>query len=125
MSLAAIAVLLCVGTAALWTATSQVGPATLTYAGLSHVEQGASGNGHSLDASYLTSPAEEANDGDRRPVNAGLLTALLLVVFMGASVGWLLAYGPRPGLLSSSSIAHRVSITTVREDAPFLGVFRL
>ena len=82
------------------------------------------GGGHLPTGIYSAAIGEEAKDGDKDPVNAGLLTELL-VVFFGAIFGWLLSNNPGPGAFRSSSITYPPSFVIAREDAPFLGVFRL
>jgi hypothetical protein len=70
--------------------------------------------------------AEEAEQADEEPVNAGLLTMLLLAAsFFGASVvGWLLPNAQEQGALCFSSVGEVLG--SAHEDyLPFLGVFRL
>ena len=54
-----------------------------------HVDQGANGNAPPLDGTHLFfALAEEAEETDNSPVNAGLLTMLFLAAsFFGASDG--------------------------------------
>ena len=87
--------------------------------------QGANGNVLPLNASYLAVPGEEAQDSARGPVNAGLLTALLLVCCFGAMIGWLLANGWGQEAFRSSGITGRPSFMSTHKYRPFLGVFRL
>jgi hypothetical protein len=68
---------------------------------------------------------EEAQDSGRGPVNAGLLTALLLAFCFGTMIGWLLAKDWEQEALRSSGITGRPSFVTTRKDRPFLSVFRL
>jgi hypothetical protein len=77
------------------------------------------------DEGYLAVPQEEAQEADKHPINADLLTRLLLVVFFGLSVGWLLTNSQRQGALCSSLGVVRPSLASACEDLPFLGVFRL
>jgi hypothetical protein len=123
--LAAAAVLLCVGVVLLWLGDEAEAPGSTTGAHYSQVDLGTNGEGHPPTGSYLSATGEEAKDGDKRPVNADLLTALLLACSFGAIVGWLLSNAPGPEAFRSSSITRRPSFVIVREDAPFLGVFRL
>src|SRR3712207_6826030 len=78
-SLLAMVILLCVGPFFSMLPTGLEGPAALTRAHSSHVNQGMNGDWHPLDASYLAVPPEETEEVDRQPVNAELLTALLLL----------------------------------------------
>jgi hypothetical protein len=122
-SLVAVAALLCLLGALL--SSSATGPevaATLTMANSPHIEQGA--NGYPLAGSYLGVPAEEAENDDKGPVNAGLLTALLLALFFGMAAGWPLANGRAREALCSSGVALRPSFAP-HQDPPSLGVFRL
>jgi hypothetical protein len=95
-----------------------------------HGDQGANnGNAPPLDGTYYPfALAAEAEQADNSPVNAGLLTMLLLAAsFLGASAGWLLnnAQGQRVSCLSSLGVVGGV-LGGAREDyLPFLGVFRL
>jgi len=81
------------------------------------------GDEHPLNGTYLVTPAEEG-DSNKGPVNADLLTALLLA-FFGTTVGWLLAYDQRKRIFYFSGITRRPPFVTTRENTPFLGVFRL
>jgi hypothetical protein len=76
------------------------------------------------DAGYLAMPRAEAEEADKDPVNADLLTMLLLVVFFGASVGWLLTNSQRQGALCSLGVVG-LSLASACEDLPFLGVLQL
>jgi hypothetical protein len=87
--------------------------------------QGANGDELPLNGSYLAVSGEEAQDSARGPVNARLLTALLLAFCFGAMIGWLLANDWGQGAFRSSGITGRPSFVTTRKDGPFLGVFRL
>ena len=87
--------------------------------------QGANGDELPFNGSYLAVPGEEAQDSGRGPVNASLLTALLLAYCFGAMIGWLLANDWGQQAFRSSGITGRSSFVTTRKDGPFLGVFRL
>ena len=83
-------------------------------------------NAPSPDGSYPITPAEEAQQTDKRPISAHLLTMLLLVVVsLGASVLWMLTTKAlRQGAICSWSVV-RASSTTSCEDPSFLAVFLL
>jgi hypothetical protein len=88
----------------------------------------AHGNAPLLDGNYLVTPAQEAEKVDNSPVNAGLLTMLLLAAsFLGTSVGWLLSNAQGQGALCFSSLGVVGEVLgRAREDySPFLGVFRM
>ncbi len=90
-----------------------------------HEHQEANGNAPPLDGTYLLALAEEAEDTVQRPVNADLLTMLLLAAScLAASVGWLLTNTQRQGAECSLGVVHP-SLVTSLEDRSFLGVFRL
>src|SRR5918995_779063 len=112
------AVLLCVGAFLCLLPAELEGSTALTPADSPPLDQGA-------DEGYLAVPQEEAQEAEKGPVNAELLTMLLLVVFFGASVGWPLTNSQGQGALCSSLGVVGPSLAGTREDLPFLGVFRL
>ena len=125
-SLLAIVILLCVGAFLSLLPTGIDVPAALTTADSPHVNQGTNGDWHSLDPIYLAVPAEEAEEVDKRPVDADLLTALLLLaVSFWATVVWLLTNGRGQVAFRSLGIDRRQRFLSALEDRPFLGVFRL
>lgn len=93
---------------------------------LSH--DGAPGGGHALAVGHLSVSIEEAESGNKSPVNAGYLTALLLTVF-GAVLG--LLYGGRMwsrnmGFLLAERRLPAVNGSPPRETPPsLLSVFIL
>ena len=125
-SLLAMVILLCVGTFLSLLPTGFEGPAALTRAHSSHVNQATNGDWHPLDASYLAVPPEETEQVDKHPVNAGLLTALLLLALsFGATGVELLINGRRQGSFRSLGIDRCRWLLSALEARPFLGVFRL
>src|ERR671921_1072880 len=92
-SLVAAGLLLCLASLLFWSVTGAEVSGTLAKAHWSQMSQGGNGDELPLNGSYLAVPGEEAQDGARGPVNAGLLTALLLACCFGAMSGWLLAHG--------------------------------
>jgi hypothetical protein len=120
-----VAFLLCLGffLLPLPTTGSEV-PSALAMANSPRFDQETNGSGHPLEGTYVVAPAEEAEDADKYPLNAELLTMLLLVLCFGATVGWLLRNAQRQGALCSLAVVHP-SLATTCEDLPFLGVFRL
>ena len=122
-------VLLCLGvclTLLFLDVSGSEGSSALGMADVLPVGEGANGNAPPLDGtSLILAPVVEA---ERVPVNAGLLTMLLLAAsFFGASVGWLLtnAQGQGASCFSSVGVVGEV-LGRAREDyLPFLGVFRL
>jgi hypothetical protein len=105
-------------------ATDSEAPSALAMANMPRLDQATNGNSHLLEGTYLVAPGEEAEDGEKSPLNAELLTMLLLALSFGLSVGWLLRNAQRQGALCSLAGVHP-SFATICEDLPFLGVFRL
>jgi hypothetical protein len=105
-------------------ATGSEVPSALAMANLSRVDQATNGNSQLLDGTYLVALGDEAEDGEKSPLKAELLTMLLLTLYFGLSVGWLLRNAHRQGALSSLAAVHP-SFATTCEDLPSLGVFRL
>jgi hypothetical protein len=121
--LAAAAILLCIGVFLPWLGSGPEAPGSLTGLHYSQAYQGTNGGGHTPTGNYLAALGDEAKDGDKGPVNAGLLTVLLVMFWV--IVGWLLSNDPGPGASRSSTIIRRLFFVIAREDSPFLGVFRL
>ena len=120
-----VAFLLCLGVFLLpLPASGSEVPSALAVANLPRLDVETNGNGHPLDGTYLVAPAEEAEDGEKSPLNAELLTMLLLTLCFGLSVGWLLRNAQRQGALCSLAVVHP-SLAITCEDLPSLGVFRL
>jgi hypothetical protein len=120
-----VAFLLCLGVffVPLPTTGSEV-PSALSIANLPRLDLETNGNPHPLDGTYLVAFGEEAEDGEKSPLNAELLTMLLLTLFFGVSVGWLLRNAQRQQALCSLAVVG-ASFATTCQDLPFLGVFRL
>ena len=98
----------------------------LAGANVEHMDRGANAPAPLGDASYPLMPAEEAQETDRPPVNAYLLTVLVLVCSFGASVlKMLLTNARRQGAICSRSGDDRRWVTVAYEDPSLLGVFRL
>jgi hypothetical protein len=95
------------------------GPWVTTAAG-SHTAQGV--DGHPPSGSQLTVFGADIEEGEKGPVNAVLLTVLLLASFLGVTAGWQLACDLRQ---PAPCVPGRPSFEAAREDAPFLSVFRL
>jgi hypothetical protein len=91
-----------------------------------HVNQGIKGDWHPLDPIYLAVSAEEAEEGDKHPVDADLLTSLLLLAlsFWG-SVVWLLTNDRGRGAIRSLGIDRRRRFLSAFEVRSLLSVFRL
>src|SRR5215207_1829110 len=104
---------------------SQEDPSALGMANVLPVDQAVRVNAPPLDGTY--SPFALPEEADEDPVNAGLLTMLLLAAsFLGFSVGWLLTNAQGQGALCFSCLGVGEVLGRAREDyLPFLGVFRL
>jgi hypothetical protein len=120
-----VAFLLCLGVFLLpLPATGSEVPSALAMANMPRLDLETNGNGYPLEGTYVVGPGEEAEDGEKSPLKAVLLTMLLLTLCFGLSVGWLLRNAQRQGALSSLAFVHR-SFATTCEDLPSLGVLRL
>jgi hypothetical protein len=98
----------------------------LAGANVEHVDRGANAPAPLPNESYPLMPAEEAQQTDRLPVNAYLLTMLMLACSFGASVlRMLLTNARRQGAICSGSGDYRPWLDVAHEDPSFLGVFRL
>jgi hypothetical protein len=120
--------LLCIGISLTLLSSPARGFQDLSAFGMNHVlpaDQGAPVNAPSLDGSYY--PFVLAEEANKDPVNAGLLTILFLAAsFLGASIGWLLTNAQGQGALCFSSLGVGEVLGSAREPyLPFLGVFRL
>jgi hypothetical protein len=99
----------------------------LAEANVEQVDRGANAPAPLPNGSYLLTLAEEAQQTDRLPVNASLLTMLMLTCFLGASaLRMLLTNARRQGAICSSwSGDDRGWLSVAQEEPSFLGVFRL
>jgi hypothetical protein len=101
-------------------------PSALAGANVGHVHRGANTPAPLPDASYPLTPAEEVQQTDRHPVNAHLLTMLLLACSFGASVlRMVLTNARRQGVTCSWIGDDRRWLSVAYEEPSFLGVFRL
>jgi hypothetical protein len=78
------------------------------------------------DEGYLAATQEEAEKADKAPVNADLLTMLVLAVssYFGMSFGGMLTNTPRQGAWCSLGVVGE-PLASACKELPFLGVFRL
>jgi hypothetical protein len=98
----------------------------LAGANVEHVHIGANAPAPLPNGSYPLMPAEEAQERDSPPVNAYLLTMLMLTCSFGASVlRMLLTNARRQGAICSWSGDDSPWLDVAHEDPSFLGVFRL
>jgi hypothetical protein len=78
------------------------------------------------DGSYPITPAEELRETDKHPVNASLLSMLLLTLSFGASVLWMLTNDRRRREATCLwGVDDRPLLAVAYEGSSFLGVFRL
>ena len=94
-------------------------------ANVEHVDRAANAPAPLPDRSYPLTPAEEAQETDRHPVNAFLLTMLVLACSFGASVSMMLLIDARRQGVSCSLAVVGRWFATACKDLPFLGAFRL
>jgi hypothetical protein len=102
-------------------------PSALMGTDVGHVDRGVGVSSTPLpDASYPLTPAWEAQETDRHPVNAYLLTMLLLACSFGASVlRMLLTNARKQGAICFWSGDDRPWLAVAYGEPSFLGVFRL
>ena len=130
-SLLTTGVLLCFGVFPLsWPASGFEVSTASTMAGAPHVEQPANGSGYPIDGTYLAVFAEEDGAGNKLPKNAALLRALVFVLFIGLSLGWIVVSGwrcrrPEVCSLIRCWFHSMVHLHQRRDVATLLGVFRL
>jgi hypothetical protein len=91
-----------------------------------HVDRAANAPAPLPDGSYPLTLAEEAQEADSPPVNAYLLTMLLLACSFGSSVlRMLLTNARRQGAICSWCGDDRGWLAVAHEEPSVLGVFRL
>jgi hypothetical protein len=101
-------------------------PSVFGMANVLPADQGANREAPPLEGTYY--PFALAEEADKEPVNAGLLSMLLLAAsFFGASIGWLLTNAQGQGALCLCSLGVVGEVLGLARDGylPFLGVFRL
>ena len=119
-------VLCCLGVLLSSPASAPEVPSVLAGTNMGHVARGADTPAPFPDASYPLTPAEEGQGAHTSPVNAYLLTMLLLACSSGASVlRMLLTNARRQGATCSWSGEDRPWLTVAHEAPSCLGVFRL
>jgi|SRR5215218_5411524 len=118
--------LLCIGTFLSLLPTGLEVPAVFTKAHSSPLNQATNVDSHPLEGSYLAVAPEETEE-DKHPVNAELLSALLLLLAPSfwVTVLWLLISGRGQGAFRSMGIDFRRWLLSALEARPFWGVFRL
>ena len=98
----------------------------LAGANAGHVDRAAGTSAPLPSGSYPLTPAEEVQQTDRHPVNAYLLTMLVLACSFGASVlRMLLTNARRQGATCCWIGDDRRWLSVTYEEPSFLGVFRL
>jgi hypothetical protein len=102
-------------------------PSALAGAKAGHVDRGANAPAPVPDRRYPLTPAEELQETDKGPVNANLLTMLLLAITsFGASLLWLLTTNARRrGAICSWGVEDRAWLAVAHEGPSFLGVFQV
>jgi hypothetical protein len=98
----------------------------LAGANVEHVDRAANAPAPLPNGSYPLTPAEEVQETNSPPVNANLLTMLVLACSFGASVLRMLRTNARrEGAICSWSGDDLRWLAVAHEDPSFLGVFRL
>ena len=101
-------------------------PSALAGTNVGHVERGANAPAPLPNGSYPLTPAGEVQETDRTPVNAYLLTMLMLACSFGASLlRTPLTNARRQGATCSWVDDDRWWLSVAYEEPSFLGVFRL
>jgi hypothetical protein len=102
-------------------------PSALAGANVGHMDRGAGASAPLPDGSYPLTPAEEVQETDRRPVNAYLLTMLLLAWAFAASVlrTLLIKNARRQGATCSWVDDDRPWLAVAYKELSFFGVLRL
>jgi hypothetical protein len=98
-------------------------PSAFAGADAAQVDGGA--NAPLSNGSYPLTPAEEVQETDRYPVNASLLTMLVLSLSFGASVLWMAANERGRAATCLWGVEDRGWLAVAYEGPSFLGVFRL
>jgi hypothetical protein len=87
-------ILLCLSVFLLsWSASGSEVSAALTVAEASFAEQSADQDGYPIDGTYLAVFAQEDEAGEQLPKNSVLLRTLVLVLFFGPVLWWLVVSG--------------------------------
>jgi hypothetical protein len=115
--------LCCLGILLSLPATTPHLPSAFARAGAAQVDGGASAP--LPDGSYPITPAEEVQEADRHPVNASLLTMLLLSLSFGASVLYMATNERGRAASCFWDVEDRAWLAVAHEDPSLLGVFRL
>jgi hypothetical protein len=124
--LVAAIVLCCLGVLLSLPNTAPGVPSAIGGTNVGHVERGANGSAPLPNGSYPLTLAEEVQQTDSHPVNAYLLTMLLLACPFGASVSMMLLINARKQGATCYWIGdHRPWLAVAYEEPSFLGVFRL
>jgi hypothetical protein len=108
--------------------TTSEAPSALAGMNVGHnMDRGAAASTTVPDGSYPLATVEDLQETDKGPVNASVLTMLVLaLVYFGACVGWLfMTNARRQGVMCCSLVDDRWWLATVPEGPSFLGVFRL
>jgi hypothetical protein len=119
--------LCCLGLLLSLPSTTSDAPSALAGVNVGHTDRRAEAPPPVPAGSYPLAPAEELQETDKGPVNASLLTMLLLaLVYFGACIGWLLLTNARRQAVMCCSLVDDGWWLAVAHEGPsLLGVFRL
>jgi hypothetical protein len=97
------------------------------YAGAEAAQEEVDGrvNAPSPDGSYSPTPPAEVKETNKHPVNASVLTMLVLCFSLGASVLWMLTNERRRAASCLWGVEDRPWLAVAYEGSSFLGVFLL
>jgi hypothetical protein len=94
-------------------------------AGVDAAQVNGGANAPPPEGSYLITTVEEVQERDRHPVNASLLTMLVLTLSFGACVLWTATNGRRRRAACLWGVDDLGWLALAYEGPAFLGVFRL
>ena len=119
--------LCCLGIFLSLPSTTSEAPSALGGVNVGHMDRAANAPAPLPDGSYPLATVEDLQETDKLPVNASLLTMLLLaLVYIGACVGWLLMTNARRhGVIYCSLVDDRSLLAVAPVGPSLLGVFRL
>ena len=119
--------LCCLGIFLSLPSTTSEAPSALGGVNVGHMDRAANAPAPLPDRSYPLATVEDLQETDKGPVNASLLTMLLLaLVYFGAYVGWLLMTNARrQAVMCCSLVDDRWWLAVAHEGPSLLGVFRL
>ena len=117
--------LCCLGILLSLPASAPESPAAFAGTAAAQEEVDGGANAPLPDASYPITPVEELRETDKHPVNASLLSMLVLSLSFGASVLWMLTNDRGRAASCCWGVEDRQWLAVAYEGSSFLGVFLL